>query len=167
MSKNEMIEKDYENLRSYCFSAYRKTNLNYRIEFEDFFNDFIVYILSYDLIQSDNFWQCIKRQLKSFVYKQYTLINSFKRKDYHKENKIYIDDYNSNHAEDSFYAYEDKYSIESELIDLPEEERKIFSMKVEGYTINDIAKEINKSYNYTKNVYYKVKEELKKEYSYI
>ena len=40
-------------------------------------------------------------------------------------------------------------------------------MKVEGYTINDIAKEINKSYNYTKNVYYKVKEELKKEYSYI
>ena len=38
MNKNEMIEKDYENLRSYCFSAYRKTNLNYRIEFEDFFN---------------------------------------------------------------------------------------------------------------------------------
>ena len=36
----------------------------------------------------------------------------------------------------------------------------------QGYTINDIAKEINKSYNYTKNVYYKVKEELKKEYSY-
>ena len=161
-----MIEKEYENLRSYCFSTYRKTNLNYRLEFEDFFNDFIVYILSYDLIQPDNFWQCIKRQLKSFVYKQYTAINSFKRKDYHKENKVYIDDYNSNHAEDSFYAYEDKYSIESELIDLPEEERKIFSMKVEGYTISDIAKEINKSYNYTKNIYYKVKEELKKEYSY-
>ena len=161
-----MIEKEYKNLRSYCFNTYRKTNLNYRLEFEDFFNDFIVYILSYDLIQPDNFWQCIKRQLKSFVYKQYTAINSFKRKDYHKENKVYIDDYNSNHAEDSFYAYEDKYSIESELIDLPEEERKIFSMKVEGYTISDIAKEINKSYNYTKNVYYKLKEELKKEYSY-
>ena len=165
MSKNEMIEKEYENLRSYCFSAYKKTNLNYRIEFDDFFNDFIVYILSYDLIQLDNFWQCIKRQLKSFIYKQYTSINSFKRKDYHKENKIYIDDYNNNHAEDSFYAYEDKYSIESELIDLPKEERKIFSMKVEGYTISDIAKEINKSYNYTKNIYYKVKEELKKEYT--
>ena len=161
-----MIEKEYENLRSYCFSTYRKTNLNYRIEFEDFFNDFIVYILSYDLIQPDNFWQCIKRQLKSFVYKQYTAINSFKRKDYNKENKVYIDDYNMNHAEDSFYVYEDKYSIESELIDLPDEERKIFSMKVEGYTISDIAKVINKSYNYTKNIYYKVKEELKKEYSY-
>ena len=83
-----MIEKEYENLRSYCFNTYRKTNLNYRIEFEDFFNDFIVYILSYDLIQPDNFWQCIKRQLKSFVYKQYTAINSFKRKDYHKENTL-------------------------------------------------------------------------------
>ena len=59
-----MIEKEYENLRSYCFNTYRKTNLNYRLEFEDFFNDFIVYILSYDLIQPDNFWQCIKRQLK-------------------------------------------------------------------------------------------------------
>ena len=65
MSKNEMIEKEYNNLRSYCFNTYRKTNLNYRLEFEDFFNDFMVYILSYDLIQPDNFWQCIKRQLKS------------------------------------------------------------------------------------------------------
>lgn len=159
-----MIEKEYEKLRSYCFSAYYKTYLKNIIPFDDFFNDFIVYVLKYNLVDVNYFWQHIKRQLKSFIIKTYKSYNSDKRKDCIPDSAIYIEDYNQNHADDSYYAYEDNYSIELELLDLPDDERRLLMLKLEGYTFEDIAKIENESFNHVKTKFYNIRNKLRKEY---
>ena len=72
-------------------------------------------VVDYEEVQQGTATQTVEKEEKN-IKNIMTIIGE------DKENKVYIDDYNSNHAEDSFYAYEDKYSIELELIDLPEEE---------------------------------------------
>ena len=81
MSKKEFIEENYKELRAFVYASYKRTVLKSFYEFDDFFNEFIIYLLKYDTLKENpGYWVCIRKQMKSFIMIQYKVINTQKRK---------------------------------------------------------------------------------------
>ena len=165
MSKNEFIEENYKELRAYVYSSYRKTILKSFHEFDDFFNNFIIYLLKYDNLKEDvGYWKCVRKQMKSFILIEYKSINTQKRKANDNYYKISIDEFNEAHADDILCSYCDELNLKLELDNLSEDERNIFFMKIEGYTFDDISEMLNISFNKVKTTFYKTRKKLREEY---
>lgn len=166
MSKNEFIEANYKELKAYVYASYKKSILTSFYEFDDFFNEFIIYLLKYDNLKEDpGYWICIRKQMKSFILIQYKVINTQKRKANDNYYKVSIDEYNEVHANDILCSYCDELNIKLELDNLSEDERNIFLMKIEGFTFDDIAEMLNIPFNRVKTVFYKTRKKLKEEYN--
>ena len=166
MSKNEFIEENYKELRAYVYASYNKCLLKPFYEFEDFFNEFIIYLLKYDNLKEDlGYWICIRKQMKSFIMIQYKVINTQKRKANDNYYKVSIDEYNEAHADDILCSYCDELNIKLELDNLSDDERNILLMKIEGYTFDDISEKLNISFNKVKTTFYKTRKKLKEEYT--
>lgn len=165
MSKNEFIEANYKELRAFVYVSYKKTILTSFYEFDDFFNNFILYLLKYDNLKEDvGYWKCIRKQIKSFIMINYKVINTQKRKANDNYYKTSIDEYNEAHADDILCSYCDDLNIKLELSNLTPEEINIFVMKVDGYTFEDISEMLNIPFNRVKTVFYKTRKKLKEEY---
>ena len=165
MSKNEFIEENYKELRAYVYASYNKCLLKSFYEFDDFFNEFIIYLLKYDNLKDDpGYWICIRKQMKSFIMIQYKVINTQKRKANDNYYKISIDEYNEAHADDILCSYCDELNLKLELDKLTEDERNIFLKKIEGYTFEDISEILNISFNKVKTLFYKTRKKLREEY---
>ena len=165
MSKNEFIEENYKELKAYVYASYNKSILKSFYEFDDFFNEFIIYLLKYDnLKESPGYWICIRKQMKSFIMIQYKVINSQKRKANDNYYKVSIDEYNQAHANDILCSYCDELNLKLELDNLTDDERNIFLMKIEGFTFDDIAEMLNIPFNRVKTVFYNTRKKLKEEY---
>ena len=165
MSKNEFIEENYKELRAFVYVSYKKTVLTSFYEFDDFFNNFIIYLLKYDTLKEDvGYWKCIRKQMKSFILIEYKSINTQKRKANDNFYKTSIDEFNEAHANDILCSYCDELNIKLELDNLTEDERNIFFMKIEGYTFDDISEMLNISFNKVKTTFYKTRKKLREEY---
>lgn len=165
MSKNEFIEENYKELRAYVYASYNKCLLKSFYEFDDFFNEFIIYLLKYDNLKEDlGYWICIRKQMKSFILIQYKVINTQKRKANDNYYKVSIDEYNEVHANDILCSYCEELNLKLELDNLTDDERNIFLMKIEGYTFDDIADMLNIPFNKVKTVFYNTRKKLREEY---
>ena len=165
MSKKEFIEENYKELRAFVYGSYIKTILKSFYEFDDFFNEFIIYLLKYDNLKEDvGYWKCIRKQMKSFILIEYKSINTQKRKANDNFYKISIDEYNEVHADDILCSYSDELNLKLELDNLTPDERNILLMKIEGYTFDDISEMLNISFNKVKTTFYKTRKKLREEY---
>ena len=165
MSKNEFIEENYKELRAYVYASYNKSILKSFYEFDDFFNEFIIYLLKYDnLKEVPGYWICIRKQMKSFIMIQYKVINTQKRKANDNYYKVSIDEYNEAHANDILCSYCDELNLKLELDNLTDDERNILLMKIEGYTFDDISEILNISFNKVKTTFYNTRKKLREEY---
>ena len=165
MSKNEFIEENYKELRAFVYGSYTKTILKSFYEFDDFFNNFIIYILKYDNLKEDvGYWKCIRKQIKSFIMNEYKSINTQKRKANDNYYKTSIDEFNEAHANDILCSYCDELNLKLELDNLTEDEKNILLMKVEGYTFDDISQMLNITFNKVKTTFYKTRKKLREEY---
>ena len=165
MSKKEFIEENYKELRAFVYASYKRTVLKSFYEFDDFFNEFIIYLLKYDnLKENPGYWICIRKQMKSFIMIQYKVINTQKRKANDNFYKISIDEYNEAHADDILCSYCDELNLKLELDNLSDDEKNILLMKIEGYTFDDISEILNIKFNKVKTTFYKIRKKLREEY---
>ena len=165
MSKNEFIEENYKELRAFVYASYKKTILTSFYEFDDFFNNFIIYLLKYDNLKEEvGFWKCIRKQIKSFIMNEYKSLNTQKRKANDNYYKVSIDEFNEAHANDILCSYSDELNLKLELSNLTPDEINVFVMKVEGYTFDNRKEMRNKSFKKVKTTFYKTRKKLKEEY---
>ena len=165
MSKKEFIEENYKELRAFVYASYKRTVLKSFYEFDDFFNEFIIYLLKYDnLKENPGYWICVRKQMKSFILIQYKVINTQKRKANDNFYKVSIDEFNEAHADDILCSYCDELNLKLELDNLSDDERNILLMKIEGYTFDDISEMLNITFNKVKTTFYKTRKKLREEY---